>query len=884
MNFFSNIYLRKDAGAAYLPGLPVRSIILEVDGAAAVEPFVMILPTDKPENVDAATIAGWLAALNGPSVDASGMSSSQRELLLTLVCGYRAFLELPPTVKESDFYTLSHKIIDAVFELAVLQPADQKVREIADWLEALLPATCFLPVLDDSYEPRDPGKLSKDDVASIMTTFASMLDPRVREVIQDIDLSSVVSAVPTSPAHGSAASPNSSTATTKSNARNARKKARKARKAAARRAADGASDVDATESLPSVAGPPTSDNVSAAPSALEAMPVAIDTVPATLDTVTTTAFAAADSAATGGPAHPLGENMRAARTVTVEEVSDIEAAMRRAPVLDVKGKGRAAVLEAISSEDEDELPGLVDVEGSSDEDGEGGARVDLVQVGSGSTCEKPVSVFSLIGHVLNLVVKACISGFQGQHSHDKFKNEFETAFRDVQELTDDDYEDDEVSEDEADEAREQADDEVIASVDDTHPELADTSDEYAAPRAALQKILKLSAKVWNNPNVRAEMSRLAKEAGLQSEVLVRPVATRWNTICAVLERALDMQEVATEVCDQAQFNKRDGVRLRRFVLSEEEWRMLDDLYQLLDPFAFATRQISSSDRALVHEVIPYMDALTEHLDKFSDDESLTPAVRMAAKRGRVVLNKYYGLTDETIIYRIAMVLHPRYKTNYFRTQDWPEDWISEAVDLIRGEWTARYKPAASTDKGKARAPGPARVSGRRTAAAASSRALFESIARGPSAENQDALEAYLEAPPLTTVEDPIKYWELRAQTESNPALARMALDFLSVPATSTDIERAFSRGRLTVSRLRYALGDKSVRASTLLGSWARIPGLVDEGEIVDIIKNGGVVPLATQVVPAAPVTVDSDSDSDIEVVAGPSSSSRGVVTHRASKV
>ncbi|PIL32862.1 hypothetical protein GSI_04980 [Ganoderma sinense ZZ0214-1] len=479
------------------------------------------------------------------------------------------------------------------------------------------------------------------------------------------------------------------------------------------------------------------------------------------------------------------------------------------------------------------------------------------------------------GHVLNLVVKACISGFQGQHSHDKFKNEFETAFRDVQELTDDDYEDDEVSEDEADEAREQADDEVIASVDDTHPELADTSDEYAAPRAALQKILKLSAKVWNNPNVRAEMSRLAKEAGLQSEVLVRPVATRWNTICAVLERALDMQEVATEVCDQAQFNKRDGVRLRRFVLSEEEWRMLDDLYQLLDPFAFATRQISSSDRALVHEVIPYMDALTEHLDKFSDDESLTPAVRMAAKRGRVVLNKYYGLTDETIIYRIAMVLHPRYKTNYFRTQDWPEDWISEAVDLIRGEWTARYKPAASTDKGKARAPGPARVSGRRTAAAASSRALFESIARGPSAENQDALEAYLEAPPLTTVEDPIKYWELRAQTESNPALARMALDFLSVPATSTDIERAFSRGRLTVSRLRYALGDKSVRASTLLGSWARIPGLVDEGEIVDIIKNGGVVPLATQVVPAAPVTVDSDSDSDIEVVAGPSSSSRG---------
>ena len=53
-----------------------------------------------------------------------------------------------------------------------------------------------------------------------------------------------------------------------------------------------------------------------------------------------------------------------------------------------------------------------------------------------------------------------------------------------------------------------------------------------------------------------------------------------------------------------------------------------------------------------------MDALTEHLDKFSEDESLTPAVRMAAKRGCIILDKYYGLTDETIIYRIAMSKSP----------------------------------------------------------------------------------------------------------------------------------------------------------------------------------------------------------------------------------
>ncbi|RPD53478.1 hypothetical protein L226DRAFT_443259, partial [Lentinus tigrinus ALCF2SS1-7] len=55
---------------------------------------------------------------------------------------------------------------------------------------------------------------------------------------------------------------------------------------------------------------------------------------------------------------------------------------------------------------------------------------------------------------------------------------------------------------------------------------------------------------------------------------------------------------------------------------------------------------------------------------------------------------------------------------------------------------------------------------------------------------------------------------------------------LLCPATSTDVERAFSRGRLTVSRLRHSLGDASVRASTLLGSWSRIPDLVAEREVI----------------------------------------------------
>ena len=69
------------------------------------------------------------------------------------------------------------------------------------------------------------------------------------------------------------------------------------------------------------------------------------------------------------------------------------------------------------------------------------------------------------------------------------------------------------------------------------------------------QIIKLSQKVWNSPTVRAEMANQAKAAGKKSEVLVRAVRTRWNTVTMVLERALELRSILFNVCDKAEFNK-----------------------------------------------------------------------------------------------------------------------------------------------------------------------------------------------------------------------------------------------------------------------------------------------------------------------------------------
>jgi hypothetical protein len=56
-------------------------------------------------------------------------------------------------------------------------------------------------------------------------------------------------------------------------------------------------------------------------------------------------------------------------------------------------------------------------------------------------------------------------------------------------------------------------------------------------------------------------------------------------------------------------------------------------------------------------------------------------------------------------------------------------------------------------------------------------------------------------------------------------------------ATSTDVERAFSRGGLTVSKMRHSLSDESTRAATVLGSWCTFTDLVPFGEIASKFKE-----------------------------------------------
>ncbi|EKM78171.1 hypothetical protein AGABI1DRAFT_17078, partial [Agaricus bisporus var. burnettii JB137-S8] len=63
-----------------------------------------------------------------------------------------------------------------------------------------------------------------------------------------------------------------------------------------------------------------------------------------------------------------------------------------------------------------------------------------------------------------------------------------------------------------------------------------------------------------------------------------------------------------------------------------------------------------------------------------------------------------------------------------------------------------------------------------------------------------------------------------------PRLSRMALDYLSVPATSVDVKRVFSKGRMVLSYLRNRLSPTTTRALLCVNEWSS-KGLLPDKEM-----------------------------------------------------
>ncbi|POW05010.1 hypothetical protein PSTT_10015 [Puccinia striiformis] len=152
-----------------------------------------------------------------------------------------------------------------------------------------------------------------------------------------------------------------------------------------------------------------------------------------------------------------------------------------------------------------------------------------------------------------------------------------------------------------------------------------------------------------------------------------------------------------------------------------------------------------------------------------------------------------------------MVLHPSFKDEYFKIAGWDEDWTAKALRPTWDIFNTYYKPSPtnipSTNPPKTTKPKTGNITQLGAALAA----------RGQS--TNDPLDNWLVWGLLLDDGSPInalKWWiQQKCAGNIHGGLLKMALDMLSFPATSVDMERAFLFGchyvtqKTTLSQLNF---------------------------------------------------------------------------------
>ena len=335
-------------------------------------------------------------------------------------------------------------------------------------------------------------------------------------------------------------------------------------------------------------------------------------------------------------------------------------------------------------------------------------------------------------------------------------------------------------------------------------------------RACVSKLRNLSFAIINSTTLALPAWRdMCTKHGLKRRLIPRDVVTRWNSTFDMMQFAIKYRTAIDAITAER------TLKLRKYELEPEDWLIIEDLAAVLGQYKNATLYFSG-DAANISAVIPAMDRIDLRLNAQAN-RPLHSSIKAAMKLAQRKINRYYSLTDLSSIYRISMgtsfscsslytlisvqVLHPGLKLEYFRQHEWEADWIEAAEELTRQEYSKHYEDNDGTTQGETST----------TPSTSTSVADFGNISVAAPSKISE-MDRYLREP-VENAADPLKWWFQNRL--SYPKLSRMALDYLSAPATSTGVERVFSLGRRLLPFTRSRLSVASMRAYLCLGSWCR---------------------------------------------------------------
>ncbi|KAE8247201.1 hypothetical protein A4X03_0g7115, partial [Tilletia caries] len=168
--------------------------------------------------------------------------------------------------------------------------------------------------------------------------------------------------------------------------------------------------------------------------------------------------------------------------------------------------------------------------------------------------------------------------------------------------------------------------------------------------------------------------------------LIRDVATRWNSTFQMINRALVLWDAIVSWQEHNHKIVPAKFRIRRTHKSGVE-----QIVSLLKPLDDATFKFSAKKTPTIGDVLGTYEELDAHFRAVEENDDVGEVWREAARRASAVAAEYYGLTDDSIVYYLAVMLHPQMKRRFMEVMGWEASWMDRAEQTLRETFDSHYR-------------------------------------------------------------------------------------------------------------------------------------------------------------------------------------------------
>jgi len=323
---------------------------------------------------------------------------------------------------------------------------------------------------------------------------------------------------------------------------------------------------------------------------------------------------------------------------------------------------------------------------------------------------------------------------------------------------------------------------------------------------------------------------------------------RWHSVYLMMLRCLELKEHVQrftrtlknddEADDDVPFDPlTDG-------LTDEEWDDVQELVDFLQAAYEMTKRLegnnSDSGFGSIWQTLPNLQALWYHYTEAAKSTHKSEYFKNAIKFGFEKLNTYFDtlvLNPDVTYYAVATALHPKLRLNWFQNhwKNFPF-WYKRAESSIRSVFKDYVEVEVKVEEDSQHVIQP--LSRRKLPGGKSSlyertmeidlHLLTNNKAKKQKRVNQlddyfdnlcmDLMNAGEDERHMIETDNAWGWWHHYGRTRY-PILFKIATDYLSIPATSCECERCFSKARRTISDDRNNLGALVIEACQLQKNW-----------------------------------------------------------------